>query len=250
MSASDGEIELSIVVPVFNEEGSLRALLSEIAPVARSITPDYEVLFVDDGSTDGSARVLDELRRGDARVAVWRFERNFGLSSALHCGFSRARGRVIATIDADLQMDPADLPKLHAAVRDGADMACGWRQVRRDPFVKRASSTIANAFRRGRTGDGIHDATCPLKVLRRGTASALLPFDGLHRFLPTLAVAAGLTVVEVPVSHRPRLHGRSKFGVWNRLFRGLSDLRAVTWMIDRRMTYQATRVGDASGGDR
>jgi hypothetical protein len=122
--------------------------------------------------------------------------------------------------------------------------------VRRDPFVERASSKIANAFRSVRTGDGIHDVTCPLKVLRREVASVFLPFNGLHRFLPTLAIAAGFKVVEIPVSHRPRLHGESKYGVWNRLFRGLDDLRAVKWMIDRRMKYRATRVGDASGGGR
>jgi dolichol-phosphate mannosyltransferase len=244
-----GDVELSVVVPVFNEEGSLRGLFAEIAPVARSITPDHEILFVDDGSTDGSAGVLDELRRGDPRVVVYRFAKNCGLSSALHCGFNRARGRVIVTLDADLQNDPADIPKLYAAVQDGADMACGWRTKRSDPFVKRASSKIANAFRSGRTGDGIHDVTCPLKTFRREVASVFLPFNGLHRFLPTLAIAAGFKVVEIPVNHRPRLHGESKYGVWNRLFRGLADLRAVKWMMDRRMTYEATRVGDAPGGD-
>jgi glycosyltransferase involved in cell wall biosynthesis len=249
MSGAAGEVELSIVVPVFDEEGSLRELLAEIAPVAQSITPDHEIVFVDDGSCDGSPRILDELRRGDPRVTVWRLAKNCGLSSALHCGFTRARGRVVATLDADLQNDPADIPKLYAAVKDGADMACGWRIVRRDPFVKRASSKIANAFRSGRTGDGIHDVTCPLKAFRREVASVFLPFNGLHRFLPTLAIAAGFKVVEIPVSHRARKFGESKYGVWNRLFRGLADLKAVKWMIDRRMTYQATRVGDAPGGE-
>ncbi len=243
-----GGVELSIVVPVFNEEGSLARLFEEIAPVAASIAADHEFVFVDDGSTDASPRVLDELRRRDPRVTVWRFDRNHGLSSALHCGFTRSTGRVIATLDADLQNDPADIPKLYAAVKAGADMACGWRKVRHDPFVKRASSKIANAFRSGRTGDGIHDVTCPLKVFRREAAAVFLPFNGLHRFLPTLAVAAGMKVVEIPVNHRPRLSGASKYGVWNRLFRGLADLRAVKWMIDRRMTYRATRVLDAPGG--
>jgi glycosyltransferase involved in cell wall biosynthesis len=248
--SAGGDVDLSIVVPVYNEEGSLRELFAEIAPVATAITSSCEFVFVDDGSTDGSARVLDELRRADARVSVWRLARNCGLSSALHCGFTRARGRVVATLDADLQNDPADIPKLFAAVAAGADMACGWRTVRSDPFVKRASSKIANAFRSGRTGDGIHDVTCPLKVFRREAVAVFLPFNGLHRFLPTLAIAAGLKVVEIPVGHRPRRHGASKYGVWNRLFRGLADLRAVRWMIDRRMTYVATRVEDATGGPR
>jgi glycosyltransferase involved in cell wall biosynthesis len=243
MSLEAGGIELSVVVPVFDEEGSLAALLAEIEPVARSITPDHEILFVDDGSKDGSAAILDAMARANPRVVVWRLDRNHGLSSALHCGFTRARGRVIATLDADLQNDPADIPQLYAAVRDGVDMACGWRQVRQDPFVKRASSRIANAFRSGRTGDGIHDVTCPLKVFRREVVQVFHPFTGLHRFLPTLAQAYGFRVTEIPVSHRARLHGESKYGVWNRLFRGLADLRAVKWMLERRMTYKATRVG-------
>ena len=242
MSAEGGAVELSIVVPVFNEEGSLRELLAEIEPVARAITADHEIVFVDDGSRDASPAVLDELRRANPRVVVWRLDRNHGLSSALHCGFTRARGRVIGTLDADLQNDPADLPKLWAAIAAGADMACGWRQVRQDPFVKRASSKIANAFRSGRTGDGIHDVTCPLKMFRREVVSVFHPFTGLHRFLPTLAQAYGFKVVEIPVGHRARRHGESKYGVMNRLFRGLADLRAVKWMLARRMTYRATRV--------
>jgi glycosyltransferase involved in cell wall biosynthesis len=242
MSADGGAVELSIVVPVFNEEGSLRELLAEIEPVARGITADHEIVFVDDGSKDGSPAVLDDLRRANPRVAVWRLDRNHGLSSALHCGFTRARGRVIGTLDADLQNDPADLPKLWAAIAAGADMACGWRRERQDPFVKRASSRIANAFRSGRTGDGIHDVTCPLKMFRREVVAVFHPFTGLHRFLPTLAQAYGFKVVEIPVGHRARRHGESKYGVMNRLFRGLADLRAVKWMLDRRMTYRATRV--------
>lgn len=250
MSEATHAPELSVVVPVFDEEGSLRQLFAEIEPVASAITPKHEIVFVDDGSRDGSPRVLEELRRANPCVVVWRLDRNHGLSSALHCGFTRAKGRVIATLDADLQNDPADLPKLWAAIEGGADMACGWRRERQDPFVKRASSRIANAFRSGRTGDGIHDVTCPLKMFRREVTSIFYPFTGLHRFLPTLAQAAGFKVVEIPVSHRARLHGASKYGVWNRLFRGLADLRAVKWMLARRMTYRATRVDDAPGGSR
>jgi glycosyltransferase involved in cell wall biosynthesis len=241
---ADGEVELSVVVPVFDEEGSLRELLAEVEAAARAVAPDdYEIVFVDDGSRDGSPAILDAMARADPRVSVWRLDRNHGLSSALHCGFNRARGRLVATLDADLQNDPADIPRLVEAIRAGADMACGWRRVRHDPFVKRASSRIANAFRSSRTGDGIHDVTCPLKVFRREVREVFHPFTGLHRFLPTLAQAAGYRVVEVPVSHRPRRHGESKYGVWNRLFRGLRDLRAVKWMLERRMTYKATRVG-------
>jgi glycosyltransferase involved in cell wall biosynthesis len=243
MSAKSGQIELSVVVPVFDEEGSLVELVAELRPVLLSITPSHEIVFVDDGSKDGGVAILDELARTDPRVVVWRFDRNHGLSSALHCGFLRARGRILATLDADLQNDPRDLPRLVDAIRAGADMACGWRKVRQDPFVKRASSRIANAWRSARTGDGIHDVTCPMKALRREVREVFHPFTGMHRFLPTLAIAAGFKVVEIPVGHRARRHGSSKFGIGNRLFRGLRDLRAVKWMLERRMTYKAVRVG-------
>jgi glycosyltransferase involved in cell wall biosynthesis len=244
MSApASADPEITVVVPVYDEEGSLRELLGEIETAVRRITPDYEVVFVDDGSSDGGPAILDAMARADPRVVVWRLDRNHGLSSALHCGFHLARGRLIATLDADLQNDPQDIVRLVEAVRGGADMACGWRKVRQDPFVKRASSRIANAFRSARTGDGIHDVTCPLKVFRREVREVFHPFTGLHRFLPTLAQACGYRVVEVPVAHRARRFGKSKYGVWNRLFRGLSDLRAVKWMLARRMTYKASRVG-------
>jgi glycosyltransferase involved in cell wall biosynthesis len=235
-------IEISLVVPVFDEEGSLRELAAELVPAARTVAAGggWEILFVDDGSRDGSAAVLAELARGNPGIRVLRLDRNHGLSSALHAGFLRARGELIGTLDADLQNDPADLPKLVQAVRDGADMACGWRRDRQDGFVKRASSRIANWWRNRRTGSSIHDGTCPLKVFRRDVREVFYPFHGLHRFLPTLAEMAGHRVVEIPVGHRARKHGVSKYGVWNRVFRGIRDVRAIRWMQDRRMTYSAT----------
>ena len=231
-------IELSVVVPVFNEEGSLRELAAELEPIVRDVAPSYELVFVNDGSTDGSARVLEELARGNPHVVVLRLDRNHGLSSALHAGFRHARGEIVGTLDADLQNDPADLPKLVEAVRAGADMACGWRRDRQDPWVKRASSKIANWWRSRKTASTIHDVTCPLKVFRRDVREVFYPFHGLHRFLPTLAEMAGHKVVEIPVNHRARKHGTSKYGVWNRVFRGMRDLRAIRWMQDRRMTYR------------
>jgi glycosyltransferase involved in cell wall biosynthesis len=236
-------VELSLVVPVYDEEGSLRELLAEVEPVLRSITDAYEIVFVDDGSTDGGGALLEEFARTHARVAVWRLDRNRGLTTALLVGFRRSRGRIVASMDADLQNDPADLPRLVEAVRGGADFACGWRRDRRDPFVKRVSSRIANAARNRRLGSTIHDVTCPLKAMRREVLSVFLPLNGIHRFLPDLARTAGYSVVEIPVGHRARKHGRSKYGVWNRLFRGMRDLRAVRWMKDRWITERATRVG-------
>lgn len=239
----NSRIDLSMVVPVFNEEGSLRDLVGELEPVVRSITSEYELVFVNDGSTDGSGRVLDEIARSNPRVTVLRLDRNHGLSSALHAGFRHARGTLIGTMDADLQNDPADLPKLVQAIHDGADMACGWRANRRDPFVKRASSRVANWWRNRRTRSAIRDVTCPLKVFKREVRDVFYPFHGLHRFLPTLAEMAGHRVVEIPVNHRPRVHGSSKYGVWNRVFRGMRDVKAIRWMQDRRMTYRVERGG-------
>jgi dolichol-phosphate mannosyltransferase len=238
----NSRIDLSVVVPVYNEEGSLRELLAELEPVVRSITSEYEVVFVNDGSTDGSARVLEEIAGSNPKVVVLRLDRNHGLSAALHAGFHRARGTLIASLDADLQNDPADLPRLVEAIHAGADFALGWRADRKDPFVKRASSKVANWWRNRRTESAIHDVTCPLKVMKRDVRDVFYPFHGLHRFLPTLAEMAGHRVVEVRVNHRARKHGTSKYGVWNRVFRGLRDLRAVRWMRDRRMTYRVERV--------
>lgn len=242
------DVEFSVVVPVYNEAGSLRELVAELEPVAASIADGYELLFVDDGSTDGSAAILDELAAGNEHVSVWRLDRNHGLSSALHAGFNRARGAIIGSLDADLQNDPADLPKLVDAIRKGqTDMACGWRKERDDPWIKRVSSKVANAWRNYRTGSRINDVTCPLKAFRREVVRVFHPFDGMHRFLPTLAEMAGFKVLEIPVGHRPRKHGSSKYGVWNRVFRGMSDLRTVRWMQKRLLTYEATQVG---GGGR
>jgi glycosyltransferase involved in cell wall biosynthesis len=254
---SEPRIELSMVVPVYNEEGSLRELVAELEPVVRGIVravpgstgDEYEILFVDDGSTDGSPAVLAELERGNPRFSVWRLDRNHGLSSALHAGFNRARGALVGTLDADLQNDPKDLPKLVQAIRDGADMACGWRRDRQDPWVKRASSRVANWWRNRKTGSTIHDVTCPLKVFRREVREVFFPFHGLHRFLPTLAEMAGHKVVEIPVNHRPRKHGSSKYGVWNRVFRGMRDLRAIRWMQDRHMTYRAAPASGSRAAD-
>ncbi len=244
MSGRD-DVELSLVLPVYDECESLRTLLDEILPVLEDLAPAYEVVFVDDGSQDGSSAQLDELARLHPTVRVLRLDRNHGLSAALHCGFRAARGEILAMMDSDGQLDPRDLPSLVDVVRRGdADMACGWRRERHDSFVKRASSRVANSFRNLRTSSSIRDVTCPLKAFRRDVRDAFLPFDGMHRFLPTLAEMAGFSVVEVPVRHRPRRGGTSKYGVWNRVFRGMVDLRAIRWMQRRRLSYRVVSVGE------
>jgi glycosyltransferase involved in cell wall biosynthesis len=232
---------ISVVLPVFNEEGNLRRLVDELLPVVRGLGRTFEIVVVDDGSEDGSPRVLAELAAVHPELVLWRLDRNHGLSAALDAGFRSARGEVIVTLDADLQVDPGDIPRLFSML-GGHDMVCGWRRDRRDPFVKRASSRIANWWRNLRTGEEVHDTSCPLKVFRAAIVPHLPPFDGMHRFYPTLARMAGFRVVEVPVAHRERGSGASKYGVWNRLRKGLGDLGAIRWMQRNRLDYRKERV--------
>lgn len=233
--------QVSVVLPVFDEEGNLRRLVEELFPVVRGLGRTFEVVFVDDGSRDRSPEILREIAAEHPEAVVWRLDRNHGLSSALDAGFRSARGEVIVTLDADLQNDPRDIPRLLALLGE-YDMVCGWRKERSDPFVKRGSSRIANWWRNRRTGESVHDITCPLKVFRAAVVPHLPAYDGMHRFYPTLARMAGFRVVEVPVAHRGRAAGTSKYGVWNRLWKGLSDLRAIRWMQRNRLTYRKERV--------
>jgi glycosyltransferase involved in cell wall biosynthesis len=261
--------DLSVVVPVFNEEQNLPVLAGEIAaalegaeaPGGRQApegrrAPEgrqalaYEVLLVDDGSTDGSPRVLAELAARDRRLRVLRLPRNRGQSAALAIGFRHARGRLTATLDGDLQNDPADLPRLLAELETGAageavDVVCGVRAKRRDTWVRRVSSRVANGVRNRLTAESIADVGCTLRVYRTAFVADLPMFDGMHRFLPTLLRLAGARIKEVPVHHRPRLHGTPKYNIRNRIWRALVDLFAVRWMqrrwIDRRLVEEIPR---------
>jgi glycosyltransferase involved in cell wall biosynthesis len=194
-------------------------------------------VYVDDGSRDGSAEVLASLAARDPRVRVLRFAENAGQTAAFAAGFEAARGEVIATLDADLQNDPADLPRLLAAL-DGADVVNGVRVGRRDGLVRRASSRIANAFRNWVTHESVTDVGCSLRVMRASYLRRLPLFRGMHRFLPTLLRLEGARVIELPVRHRPRRHGRSKYGIANRLFVGIADTLAVRWMQSRRLRWR------------
>jgi glycosyltransferase involved in cell wall biosynthesis len=231
----------SCVVPVYNEEGSLPLLREELLPVLRRMGEPFELLLVDDGSSDRSPEILDEFIAEIPEVVVYRLDRNWGLSSALDAGFSRARGKYVITLDSDLQNDPEDIPKLVAKL-DEFDMVLGWRAERQDPFIKKLSSKIANAVRNRFSAEEIHDITCPLKVFKREVFDRIKMFNGMHRFLPTLAKLEGFSVTEVKVSHRERREGSSKYGVWNRVFKGLSDLRTIRWMKKNTLRYKAERV--------
>jgi glycosyltransferase involved in cell wall biosynthesis len=229
--------ELSIVLPVFQEAENLPILWQELEETLETLGRSAEVIFVDDGSTDGSTDVIRGLAKQDPRVRLVRFEANAGLSAAFFAGFQAARGRIVVSLDSDLQSDPRDIATLLDAVH-GVDAAVGWRQVRHDSWLKRVSSRVANGIRDRVTGHRVRDSACSLRVMRRECVAAIPPFSGMHRFVPTLLRTAGYTVVEVPVHHRPRRFGRSKFGVRNRALRAFVDLLAVRWMLNRRLRYQ------------
>lgn len=223
---------LSVVVPLFNEADSVPPLVAEIAGALAGW--DFELLLVDDGSTDGTvARIPRE-----AFIRVLEFENNTGQSAAMHAGIMAARGELIALLDGDLQNDPADIPRLVAEIDRGADLACGWRARRQDSWSKKLQSRLANSVRQHFTRDGVRDTGCTLKVMRRACRDALLPFTGMHRFIPALISAAGFRVVELPVHHRARLHGVSKYGLANRAFRATWDLVGVMWLRSRRFSYR------------
>ena len=236
--------QVSIVIPVFNEAESLPVLAGELRAAMESLARPYEVLFVDDGSTDGSAEVLAALASSDPRVRVVRLSRNQGQSAALAAGFRRVRGEVVVTLDADLQNDPADIPLLLAALEDGYDLVSGVRVERHDSWVRRVSSRIANRVRDAVLHDGITDVGCSLKAYRAEHLRNVPAFMGMHRFLPALVEMQGARVREIPVGHRPRRFGEAKYGIGNRLLRGLADLWAVRWLkkrwIDRRLEREVS----------
>lgn len=228
---------LSVVVPAYNEEANLRILHREVAEALADLAEPWELVWVDDGSRDGSLAVMRELAAADPRVRVVALDGNRGQTAALEAGFQRARGAVIATLDADLQNDPADLPRLLAGLEE-ADVVNGVRQGRRDSRVRLWSSRIANAFRNWATGESVTDVGCSLRVMRAEHVRRIKLFRGMHRFLPTLLRMEGARVTELPVSHRPRVHGMSKYGIGNRLFSGLRDVFAVRWMQSRALRYR------------
>jgi len=224
---------LSLVVPARNEEANLSELVAEIRAALDPQHGDWELLLVDDGSTDGTLAEMRRLRADEPRIRVFRHKRNAGQSAAVALGFRNARAPVVVTLDADLQNDPADIPRLVAELDKGFDVVSGVRVDRRDSVVRRLSSRIANAVRNWATDESITDVGCSLKAYRAEYLVHLPMFTGMHRFLPTLVRWNGARVTELPVRHRPRRHGVGKYGIGNRLFRALADLYAVRWMRTR-----------------
>lgn len=231
--------EFSVVVPLFNEAENVAILQREIwqALAGRS----YELILVDDGSTDGTP---EKVALGK-EVKILRFEKNAGQSAAMIAGIRAALGDVIVLLDGDLQNDPADIPRLLAALEDGADLVCGYRANRRDTRVKKITSRIANFVRSRFVGDGVRDTGCTLKAMRRSCAEALVPFKGVHRFIPALIKNAGFRVVEIPVNHRARQFGISKYGLGNRALRATIDMFGVRWLLARRISYEVAPVAES-----
>jgi len=233
----DSRPDISVVVPAYNEAESLPTLFAELRGALEATGRSWELLVVDDGSTDATLERLRAEAAADPRVVPIVLERNAGQSAALAAGLSRVRGDVVVTLDADLQNDPADLPRLLAAL-EHADVVSGVRANRQDSWVRLASSRIANAVRRGVLGDPVTDIGCSFKAYRREALEGVPMFVGVHRFLPALCVFRGARFAEVRLHHRARRHGVSKYGVGNRLWRGLADLNGVRWLKTRMVRYR------------
>ncbi len=229
---------LSVVVPFYNERENVAPLHAEVSAALAAHPGGVEFVYVDDGSSEGTAEALSEAAALDERIRVITLMANSGQSAALEAGFGAARGEVVATLDADLQNDPADLPELLAAL-DHADVVNGVRANRQDSQVRKLSSRVGNGFRNWMTGESVSDVGCSLRVMRREFLVGVVMYRGMHRFLPTLLRMRGARVTELPVNHRPRQHGESKYGIGNRLWVGLADVFAVRWMQRRFTRYDA-----------
>ena len=220
---------ISVVVPLLNEEHTLEALYREIADALEPLGHEFEVVFVDDGSTDGSLSVLTRLHDEAANIVVLHLRRNFGKAAALQAGFLEARGDVVVTMDADLQDDPGEIPKLLAKLDEGFDLVSGWKTRRNDPFARRLFSRIFNWTTGVISGVRLHDVNCGLKAYRADVLHGMRIYGELHRFIPVLAAYRGYRIAEIPVNHRPRQHGSSRYGP-ERYLRGFFDLLSVTFM--------------------
>jgi len=232
MTESDRTPQLSIVVPIFNEEDNVAPLQQELE-AALSGT-DHEIIFVDDGSSD---ETVSRIKPSPA-VRLVRFEKNRGQSAAIYAGAQAARGDIVVFIDADLQNDPADIPRLVREISNGADLVCGYRLKRKDTMTKRLTSRIANFVRSRFTKDGVRDTGCTLKAMRRECVRTLVPFKGMHRFIPALVKGGGYRLIEVPVNHRPRRFGQSKYGFGSRAVRATVDMFGVRWLLSRQLNYK------------
>ena len=232
----DSTPEIVIVVPVFNEEENILPLADEIEHVMAGVPRSYQLVFVDDASTDSTRERISEAMRRDNRVRGLRHERNAGQSAALWTGIQATRSPVIVTLDGDRQNDPTDLPQLLAAL-DDCDFVCGVRCDRQDDWLRRVSTRVARWARRTALKVDFCDTGCAFRAFQRTALEGVFPFNGLHRFLPVLVHANGARTKEIPICHRARVAGESKYGMWNRLWRGIYDLFAIAWYQKRHISH-------------
>lgn len=233
------EPEIAIIVPFFNEAENVLPLAGEIAIAMAQIPDSYELVLVDDASTDATWEMIREAQSRNDSVRGLRHERNAGQSAALWTGIHATASPILVTLDGDRQNDPADLPKLIDALRD-CDFVCGVREERHDDWLRRVSTRVARAARRRVLKVDFCDTGCAFRAFRREALNGIFPFDGVHRFLPVLVHANGLRTKQIPICHRPRVAGESKYGLWDRLWRGIYDLIAISWYQKRRLPHIAT----------
>lgn len=247
--AREGSVDISVVIPVFNEAENVADLYRELTASLERTGRPYEILVVDDGSTDGTESALRAIAAVDGRFRVVRLRRNFGQTAAFSAGFDRARGRFVVTSDGDLQNDPADIPRLVERLDEGYDMVCGWRKRRNDPWSKRIPSWWANRLISWATGVRLHDYGCSLKAIRGEVVGGLRLYGEMHRFIPAVASWMGVSLCELEVNHRPRTRGRSKYGL-GRTVRVLLDLFTVKFLTayGTRPAHLFGMMGLASGG--
>jgi dolichol-phosphate mannosyltransferase len=230
-------IDISLVVPVYNEEENLPILIREMTEVLQGLGKSYEMIFVDDGSTDGSRALLKRMIGQDPQIRLLGFKRNCGETAAGAAGLKEARGAIVITMDADLQNDPKDIPKMLDYLKN-YDMVSGWRERREDSRIKRITSKIANGIRNWLSKESVRDSGCTFRTYKRECLQNLKLYKGMHRFMPTLVRMEGFRVIEIPISHRPRKFGVSKYNTWNRMWRAFVDLLAVRWMKNRHIRYE------------
>ena len=231
------KIDISVVVPVYNEEKNLPLLIPQLVEVLQPLGKSYEMIFVDDGSTDNSRKIVKEMASQYPEIRMIGFKRNCGETAAGAAGLKEARGEIVITIDADLQNDPKDIPTMLDYLKE-YDMVTGWRQKRDDPWIKRITSKIANKIRNGLSGEVIQDSGCTFRAYKGECLKNLKLYKWMHRFMPTLVKLEGYRVVEIPIAHHPRKFGVSKYTTWNRMWRAFVDLLAVRWMKSRHISYE------------
>jgi glycosyltransferase involved in cell wall biosynthesis len=247
MSEPNAAIEITVIAPVKDEENSLPELHRRVSEALASLGKSFELIFVDDGSADASFAAMKEIAKSDQHVRAVKFTRNLGKSAALAAGFDRARGKVIITIDADLQDDPAEIPRFLTALEQGAHLVSGWKKERQDPWTRRMASRVFNVVTGCLSGLRIHDINCGFKAYRREVIKSLRVYGELHRFIPALAAAAGFKVSEIEVKHYPRRYGKSRYGL-ARVPRGAFDLLTVLFLTSyaRRPLHLFGGVGAAT----